>query len=377
MGDKISFKHRPIRRLGLLVSVLVLANACGGGEISEGGVRLGPEASDPLGPEASDPDGGVLSCGVCGDGEVCSSGTCVNASLPPTGTPYGHVVPADVGVTIGVGVTAPVPTAIYTGPNPITADDTLLENVVVNGCLVVGDDGQPTVDNVTVRNVIVNCDSHYGLTVTNANNVTVVNSKIDNTTDGKAVYVPYDATDIHFEKNEITGGQDFFFFHDRVADVYVENNYMHHLVGGPDAHADGFQWWPDVGNGAFYIRGNYMTVNNPTIGENALLFTGDGATTTYVFESNYIGAWGWYPLRHYAYGANLTAQYNVYEHAYKVSLPAPGLPSGAIYYDPEDGRGGAIFRCNRYQDGDFIQQQYLLTSGQALTHDITGCPSWP
>ena len=296
----------------------------------------------------------------------------------PAGKPYRHVVPSDVGKTIGVGVTAPVPTAIYTGPNPVTRSNTTIENVVVNDCLIIGDADSAVVDNVTVRNVIVNCDSHYGLTVTNANNVTVVNSKIDNTTDGKAVYVPYDATDIHFEKNEITGGQDFFFFHDRVADVYVENNYMHHLVGGPDAHADGFQWWPDVGNGAFYIRGNYITMNNPTIGANDILFSGDGGETV-LFENNYLGVWGYYTLRWYGEGAKLTARYNVYEQAFKTAFPADGWPSHALCLDPNDGQGGSIYRCNRYEDGSFIEQQYLMSdNGSPVpTHDITGCPTYP
>ena len=84
---------------------------------------------------------------------MCSSGTCIDASPPPppppTGTPYGHVVPSDVGNTIGVGVVGPVPTTVYTGPNPITVDGTTVENVVINEELKI------QADNVTVRNCII------------------------------------------------------------------------------------------------------------------------------------------------------------------------------------------------------------------------------
>ena len=37
---------------------------------------------------------------------------------PPSGTPYGHVVPSDVGNTIGVGVVGPVPTTAVHGTQP-------------------------------------------------------------------------------------------------------------------------------------------------------------------------------------------------------------------------------------------------------------------
>ena len=369
MGGRVSFKHRLIRRLGLLVGVLVFANACGGAEISEGGARLGPEASGP--------DGGVLSCGVCGDGEMCTSGTCLAASPapPPTGTPYGHVVPADVGVTIGVGVTAAVPTTVYSGPNPITADDTLVENVVIHGCLAV--DGA---DNVTLRNVIVNCSSAYGVQILNSTNVTLEYSEVVMSTfnSDKTFRMDGVGSNIFIRKNSFNGGQDFFIFHDNLDEVYIEDNYMHDPIGTVGSHSDGFQFWPDVGNGAFYMRGNYITHNDSVATPNDILFTGDGATTTYLFENNFLGKWGWYTLRVHAYGANVTIRNNVYEQAYKTSFQVTGLPSHALFYDPEDGQAGAVYRCNRYEDGSFIEQQYITADNGAPvpTHDTTGCPTY-
>jgi hypothetical protein len=283
------------------------------------------------------------------------------------------VVPADVGVTIGVGVTAAVPTTVYSGPNPVTADNTVIENVVINRCLELSN-----VDNVTIRNTIINCNSFYGIYSNGASNITVTNSKIHNVTDGKAVYLDDGNSNWLFSKNEIRGGQDYFFFSNNNSEITIEDNYMHHVVGSSEAHSDGFQWWPDIGNGAFYIRGNYITLNNPTIGPNDILFTGDEPGTTYVFENNFLGLWGFYVLRYHGYGANMTIRNNVYEQAYKTALQEYGLPSGALYFDPEDGQGGGTYQCNRYQDGSFIEQQYILgEGGTAPTHDTAGCPSYP
>jgi hypothetical protein len=283
------------------------------------------------------------------------------------------VVPSDLGVTIGVGVTAAVPTTVYSGPNPVTADFTVIENVVINGCLELSN-----VNNVTIRNAIINCSSWYGIYSVGASNVTVINSKIHNVTDGKAVYLDDSNTNWLFSKNEIRGGQDFFFFSNNNSEITVEDNYMHSPIGNVDSHSDGFQWWPDIGNGAFYIRGNYITRAGSAATPNDILFTGDQPGTTYVFENNFLGLWGFYTLRYHGYGANMTIRNNVYEQAYKTTLGVYGLPSGALYFDPEDGQGGGTYRCNRYQDGSFIEQQYVLgAGGPTPAHDTAGCPSYP
>ena len=48
-------------------------------------------------------------------------------------TPYGHVVPEDVGVTIGPGVIAPMPTVTHTGPTTITEDKTTTYGFTAGG----------------------------------------------------------------------------------------------------------------------------------------------------------------------------------------------------------------------------------------------------
>jgi len=74
--------------------------------------------------------------------------------LPPDPLPAGYVTPDDVGVTIGVGVIAPAPTA-HVGSQTLDTDGVLLENVIVDGCVTV------TADNVTIRNVVIDCGGYY------------------------------------------------------------------------------------------------------------------------------------------------------------------------------------------------------------------------
>ena len=291
------------------------------------------------------------------------------------------MVPADVGETIGVGVTAPVPTAPYTGPNPIMRSNTTIENVVVNDCLDIGQEGSgQVVDNVTVRNVIINCNGWYGLYGQNVTNLTVANSKLINTTDGKNVHL-LNAWGARFENNELVGGQDFFFFGGVVGDVYVENNYMHSLVGSSEAHADSFQWWPAYDNGHFYLRGNYIDAKNDDIGFTGVLFAGDEGQTV-LMENNFIPLWGYYPIRWHGAGNKFTFRYNVYDQQYRTLLtttsttPCVANPAGVVLYEPRSEEIGGVYRCNRYEDGSFVEQQYIRATA-TLTHDITDCPTYP
>ena len=52
--------------------------------------------------------------------------------------------------------------------------------------------------------------------------------------------------------------------------------------------------------------------------------------------------------------------------------PGSGRPSHATNAIAP---GPHSFQCNRYEDGDFIEQQYV--GGDNLTYMNTGCPSYP
>lgn len=365
----------------LLVALLGIIDGFSRRQSSDGQPTPGPGGCTPQTCEtlghacgtAQDGCGGLVSCGSCGAGEMCSSGTCIDTPVkspppPRVGTPYRHVVPSDVGKTIGVGVVAPVPTKPYTGPDPITQDGTTIENVTFDYCPKV------RADNTTFRNVIVDCSDHFGIDFTGASNVRVEYSQIFNDLDGKAILIE-DGTNLRFEHNDISGGQDWFYLSGKLDEIYVENNYLHHVVGGAEAHTDGFQW-DGSSSQDVYIRGNYMTLNNPGIGVTDALFLTD-PTAKVRFENNYVGLFGYYTIRCQGCSGELTIQDNIYAQEFKTAFPAPGAPTHAILYEPLDPGRPAVYRCNRYEDGSFIEQRYVDDGNYPLKHDITGCPSYP
>jgi hypothetical protein len=343
--------------------------------------------------------GGTLSCGVCGDGEMCSSGTCIDAPPPPppVGTPYGHVVPSDVGNTISVGVVGPVPTTVYTGPNPITVDGTTVENVVINEQLTI------MADNVTVRNCIIDSapsGNQYALNVDHGDNILIEYNKIHTSIDGKQVRISSvcdagnpncdgagNATNITFRRNESTGGQDVMWIN-VTNGLVVEDNYIHSMEFLPGAHADVFQTsdqtvtTPGVAN--ITIRGNYIDADAPTVqppwdctqncGMNSIYFINGYYTVT--FESNFLMPWGGYTLRVWPnYEATTFIRYNVYATEMRDYYAADSSRRVASY---KDGGGvNATFACNRYEDGEFVPQSLIGGAENDLVdHVTTGCPSY-
>jgi hypothetical protein len=76
------------------------------------------------------------------------------------------------------------------------------------------------------------------------------------------------------------------------------------------------------------------------------------------FESNYIGIFGYYTIRCQGRSGEFTVRNNIYAQELKTALPAPSPPSAAIMYEPIT-PGLATYRCNRYEDGVFIEQRTL------------------
>ena len=90
-----------------------------------------------------------------------------------------------------------------------------------------------------------------------------------------------------------------------------------------------------------------------------------------LMENNYFFPWGYYTLRCDGEAPACTIRNNIYDVSFKVALPAgPGPDRVARRNSPAP----MFLECNRYSDGDFIEQQYI--SGD-VTHVITGCPSYP
>lgn len=392
------------RLIGIVIAVGALLVAAAG--IVGGGVSIGenleeartpgpgacaPQSCKSLGHACGTHDDGCgreLRCGECSAGQVCDEGVCSEAratssapatddaapapsALPPSAPapiPYGHVSPSAVGKTIGVGVVAPVPEVPYSGPEPITQDGTTVENVTFDYCPKVH------ADDVTFRNVIIDCNDHFGIEVSEARNVLVEYSRVFNDQDGKAIYVE-NVTNLRVRNNDISGGQDWFYFTGELDDIYVENNYLHHVVGNAEAHSDGFQWHATSNNGSFTIRGNYMTLNNRDIGVTDALFLTD-PTASVLFENNYLGRFGYYTIRCQGCSGDLTVRNNVFSRRLEKGLRASGPPIAAILYEPVGRTRSGVFRCNRYENGRFVEQRYI-DAARPLRHVTKGCPNYP
>ena len=282
-----------------------------------------------------------------------------------SGEPYGHVVPADVGNTIGAGVVGAIPTTEYAGPMPIPSD-TVVENVVINECVRFVDGAI----NVTLRNVIVNCDGLYPVYFEdNSSDITVEYSRIVCSSSSKTMRIRNSQRGI-VRNNELIGCQDFFYIEGVLETLLIEDNYMHSLIGSPEAHADGFQ----IGQGQtctgdITIRGNYFDPDNDTIGKTDILFATRENEAAVLMENNFFHEWGWYTLRCNGVYTPCTIRNNIYEQGLKTAFSAEGRPSAAYRHsNPAPG----VFECNRYEDGDFIEQEYV----KGVTHSINSCPNY-
>jgi hypothetical protein len=319
--------------------------------------------------------------GACGDGEITATQRSSDGEPAPdqldvddlapgvTGMPYVHVTPADVGVTLGVGVVAPVPTKVYTGPKSPAAGATI-ENVIINHELDINN------PNITLRNVILNSSDDFPIQIKgdNATDTLIEYSEINCLTDGK-VFDIVDAQRAIIRNNEVTGCQDFFFIEGPLDTLLVENNYMHTLIGDSGAHADGFQIGEfTTTTGLITIRGNYFDIDNDQISKTDLLFATGGSRNNILIENNFIPRWGWYTLRNGGEYSICTIRNNIYSNEFISLLQNQDeSPSHAYRHAPDNPAPSGGYSCNRYENGDFIEQEYV--SGD--THITTGCPSYP
>jgi hypothetical protein len=369
----------------------------------------------------------TVDCGSCSGTDVCTQGQCVAGGIP--GAPYVHVTPADVGVTVGVGVVAPVPTQSYAGPSTLSAsnlatavtnghasgsgtvgDPWLIENVIINGTLY------PETDNIVLRNVDIRTGAgdfysiYYrcGAPGESCSNIVVEYSTIsgceqpckvfrgafDEISGGLRKY-----QNLIWRNNDVQGGHDFWHFDGDLDGWIVENNYVHDSNAGGSRHVDGFQLgeYPEYGvtQGAITVRGNWFTHNTTKDdynldpadkgGLNAILFmTGSQANnnTNVIFENNFVGDWGQDQIALWAANRCSDAdscifRYNVYDDIWQTQLPAAGAPSHIVWYDDGCSNGNcnapSEVRCERYQDGTFVQDAYIRDG----TNITTGCPAYP
>lgn len=280
-------------------------------------------------------------------------------------TPYSHVMPSDVGVTIGVGAIGPTPTMQYMGPTTIN-EPTTIENVVVDGCLRIAS------DDVVIRNAVIECGGLYPVKIEGGSSgFRIEYSRVACESSSKVFYFESGAPGAVVENNEISGCQDFFYIQGDLDGVVIRNNYMHTLIGSSQAHADGFQIGEaSTTTGAIHIQGNYIDPDNESIGKTDIVFGTNGSEAWVVIEDNFFEPWGNYTLRCGGAGTRCTVRNNVFsagfqgveQHLLLANATAPAEP--------------AAFCCNRYADGSLVEEFFGSTDlVLGAEHIISGCPT--
>ena len=266
---------------------------------------------------------------------------------PPPSTGGEYVEPADVGVEIGVGVVAPVPTTVV-GGQAITVDGTLLENVVVDGCITID------ADDVTIRNVEVRCGGFYPIKINTAEhtNITIEYSRIEGLITAK-LFLINDVTLLTVANNELVGGDDAVFAEGNLDGFVFTRNYRHTPLGDSSSHYDGFQLGEFSRTyGEMEISYNYFETIPDGIGVTDLVFATNESEVDISVVGNYIGEHGVYTLRAYN-EATLTIRDNTF---------APGITNVALLSAP----GPHHFGCNVFSDGTTVTADHVAGSDTAM-----------
>lgn len=253
--------------------------------------------------------------------------------LPPPPLPSDFVKPADVGASIGAGVIAPIPTT-QVGSQKITTDGTLLENVIVDGCVTI------EADNVTIRNTIINCAGYYPIKASETAMRTGLNihhSRINGLIDAK-LFLFNNITNVRVADNELIGGDDTVFADGDLDGFVFTRNYRHDPLGDESSHLDGFQLGEfGVTTGAMEVSYNYFDEIPDNIGVTDLIFATNFAEVEIEVTGNYIAEHGWYTLRAYN-KAKLDVRNNTIQ---------AGVNRVALLNSP----GPHFFACNYFDNG--------------------------
>lgn len=253
--------------------------------------------------------------------------------IPPPPLPSEYVTPGDVGVTIGVGVIAPAPTT-HVGNQTLDTDGALLENVIVDGCVTV------TADNVTIRNVVINCGGYYPIKANEPgeqDGLNIHHSRVRSTFDTK-LFLLNGITNVTITDNELVGGDDTVFADGNLDGFVFTRNYRHDPIGDSSTHLDGFQLGEfDVTTGNLEISYNYFDEIPDGIGVTDLVFATNFSEMHIDIVGNYISTHGWYTLRAYN-----QASFTVVENTIDVDVPW-----AALLESP----GPHHFACNFFTDG--------------------------
>lgn len=273
--------------------------------------------------------------------------TATAPDLEKNSTRADFVSPADIGR--GVGPIEPV--VVGGGDVVVSVAGEVLENRLVEGCLVVD------ADNVTVRNVVVRCGGFRAVTVNAVSGASIENVTVDCLGGpAKGVYLQ-GAVNFSIDRVEITGCDDQFFIDGGVGVSSITNSVFHNQSPGVGSHTDGMQIGEfETTTGTLTVASNWWQYDRQGCCANAVLFATNRSALTVNVRRNYLdGDFGVHVLRCVP-GSVCNIEYNTLN----------GNPTGLFFQST--GNAGTA-RCNRYVTGEMIPDR--LYGG--ITVDNTGC----
>ena len=304
-------------------------------------VNCGSSSSSGSGSSGSSgSSGGSSGSGSSGSGSSGTSGRTAPAQV--------FVRPANLGNTVGAGADAPMPTAT-SGGWTVGQNGKVVENLIINGCMTVN------ADNVTFRNVIINCDNTYPVKVNDANNFRIEYSRIDcEGNGGKGIFLE-GATNFTIDRIEVTNCDDQLFIDGGLGNSKITRSVFHNQVPSSAAHTDGIQLGEfDFTSGTLTIDRNWWQYNRNGCCENAVLFAASNSFITAVVTNNFLdGDFGTHIIRCYR-ETSCRVEKNF------VSFE----PDGFLVHDisPKSGTAG----CNFYTNGTLVPNR--LYDGITIDH---------
>ncbi len=202
-----------------------------------------------------------------------------------------YVTPEDLGSTVG----AVDPDGVIEGDIDIVTDRELVENVTINGCVVID------ADDVTLRNVAVNCGETYPIKVNEVSGTRIENVTVDCLADSRArkgIFFEF-SENFGVDRIEVRQCDDQFFVDGGVGESWITNSVFHHQIAGETAHTDGVQIGEfETTTGRLHIEGNWWQYDREGCCDNAIVFASSHAELDIEVRGNYLdGDFGTHLLR--------------------------------------------------------------------------------
>ncbi len=256
------------------------------------------------------------------------------------------MTPGSIGSTVGP---PSEPSAVYDGPTEITADGTVIDGMVIEGCLAI------RANSVTIRNSVIQCGDRFPVESRGASGLVVERTRISCSGESWAAF---HVEDTQFSLNglEVTNCGDPLYISGWMGSSRITNTVMWHPVLGAGAHYDGIQIGSSVPvDGSLLVEGNWFAADGPGCCYNAAIFVTDGNLDVTIRNNWIDGRYGYYPVRCYT-----TSRCRV-----------EGNVSGPIveHFVLAASSNPVVVRCNVLENGSPIPDEHYVTDGGSFVFE--------